>query len=197
MEIYKVTAIEEADYGCEECALGPKALVTFLCADNTVKKAEITEDWLAYTGIDVGKNVVWGADGKYRPVTKVAAAVILSEENGIKKIFATRRGYGEYKGKWEFPGGKTEAGETAKTALVREIKEELDTLIKVGEHIYTIQYDYPKFHLTMDCFFAEVAEGKLTLSEHTAAKWLTKETLYSVDWLPADLSLIEKLKEML
>ncbi|MBR4173166.1 MAG: (deoxy)nucleoside triphosphate pyrophosphohydrolase [Clostridia bacterium] len=196
MQFYKVSEIEEADYGCEECFAGAKALVTLENGAERIK-TEITEEWLAYTGIDTGKTVALGADGKYRPVVNVAAAVILREENKVKKIFATQRGYGEYKGKWEFPGGKTEAGETAKTALAREIKEELDTRIKVGEHICTAEYDYPKFHLTMECFFAEIIEGSLTLNEHSAAKWLTKENIESVDWLPADLEVTEKLKELL
>lgn len=121
---------------------------------------------------------------------EVVAAVI--ENQG--KIFATRRGYGDQKGGWEFPGGKMESGETAQEALVREIKEELDTEIEVGELIDTIEYDYPKFHLTMHCFFCSVKKGNLVLKEHEAAKWLTLETLDTVDWLPADRGLIEKIR---
>ena len=121
----------------------------------------------------------------------VVAAVIKDND----RIFATARGYGEYKGWWEFPGGKIEQGETPQQALIREIKEELDTEIRVGELIDTIEYDYPTFHLSMDCFWAEVVVGNLVLKEAAAAKWLTKETLDSVEWLPADITLIEKIKQ--
>lgn len=121
---------------------------------------------------------------------EVVAAVIKHEG----KIFATQRGYGEFEGGWEFPGGKMEAGETPQEALVREIMEELDTEIEVGELIDTVEYDYPKFHLTMHCFFCTVKTGHLVLKEHEAAKWLTFETLDTVDWLPADHGLIEKVR---
>ena len=121
---------------------------------------------------------------------KVVAAVIRDGN----RIFATARGYGEYKGWWEFPGGKIEAGETPEEALVREIREELDTEILVGALIDTIEYDYPTFHLSMDCFWAEVVAGRLVLKEAEDARWLTKETLESVQWLPADASLIEHIK---
>lgn len=121
----------------------------------------------------------------------VVAAVIKDND----RIFATARGYGEYKDWWEFPGGKIEQGETPQQALIREIKEELDTEIRVGELIDTIEYDYPTFHLSMDCFWAEVVAGNLVLKEAAAAKWLTKETLDSVEWLPADITLIEKIKQ--
>ncbi len=123
----------------------------------------------------------------------VVAAVIRKND----KIFATQRGYGEFKDGWEFPGGKIEEGETSEQALVREIKEELDTDIKVGKQIDTIEYDYPNFHLSMECFWCEIVKGGLELKEHEAARWLTKETLYSVDWLPADVSLIGKIKKEL
>lgn len=129
---------------------------------------------------------------------KVVAAVIKAEnENGEPIIFATQRGYGEFKGGWEFPGGKIEPGESAQNALIREIEEELDTEIIVGDLIDTIEYDYPTFHLSMDCFFASIKEGNLVLKEHEAAKWLTKDNLYSVDWLAADISLIEKIKKVI
>ncbi len=121
---------------------------------------------------------------------RVVAAVIRDGD----RIFATARGYGEYKGWWEFPGGKIEAGETPEEALVREIREELDTEIRVGVLIDTIEYDYPTFHLSMDCFWAEVVAGRLVLKEAEDARWLTKDTLESVQWLPADASLIEHIK---
>lgn len=121
---------------------------------------------------------------------RVVAAIIRDKD----KIFATQRGYGEFKDGWEFPGGKIEEGETPQDALKREIMEELDTEIKVGELIDTIGYDYPTFHLSMDCFWAEVITGHLVLKEAEAAKWLTKEQLDSVDWLPADVTLIDKIR---
>lgn len=120
---------------------------------------------------------------------RVVAAVIRESD----KIFATARGYGEFKGQWEFPGGKIEEGETPQQALVREIKEELETTITVGDLIGTIEYDYPTFHLSMDCFWCEVIEGELKLLEAEAAKWLTKEAIYSVQWLPADITIVEEI----
>ena len=117
-----------------------------------------------------------------------------SNENGEPIIFATQRGYGEFKDGWEFPGGKVEPGETSQQALVREIMEELDTEIKVGELIDTIEFDYPTFHLSMDCFWAEVTKGHLELKEAEAAKWLTRDQLDSVAWLPADVTLIDKIR---
>mgnify|MGYP001087155757 FL=1 len=124
---------------------------------------------------------------------EVVAAIIRHGD----KVFATQRGYGEFEGGWEFPGGKMEPGETPPQALIREIKEELDTEIEVGELIETVEYDYPKFHLTMHCFMCTVKSGHLVLKEHEAAKWLTKNTLDSVDWLPADEGIIDKIKQKL
>ena len=129
-----------------------------------------------------------------KTVKVVAAVITASNENGEKMIFATARGYGELKGGWEFPGGKVEPGETPQAALKREIMEELETEIEVGDLIETIKYDYPTFHLSMDCFWAQIVKGDLVLREHEAAKWLTKEQLESVDWLPADLGLVEKVR---
>ena len=124
---------------------------------------------------------------------RVVAAIII--KNG--KVFATQRGYGDFKGGWEFPGGKIDTGETPEEALVREIKEELDTEIEVIELLDTVEYDYPNFHLSMDCFICSIKSGDLVLKEHEAAQWLTKETLDSVNWLPADLGLIDKIREYL
>ncbi len=124
-----------------------------------------------------------------KKVINVAAAIIKAQN----QIFATQRGYGPFKDGWEFPGGKIEEGETPEQALVREIKEELDTEIEIGELVDIVEYDYPDFHLTMHCFMCTIKSGDLVLKEHEAAKWLTRETLYSVDWLPADKDLIDKL----
>jgi len=126
---------------------------------------------------------------------RVVAAVICDSIDNPSKIFATARGYGEFKGGWEFPGGKIEEGESSEQALKREIMEELDIEISVGELIHTIEYDYPAFHLSMDCFWCEVVSGDPVLKEHEAAKWVTKNELDSVDWLPADITLIDVLKE--
>ena len=124
---------------------------------------------------------------------RVAAAIIQNEN----QIFATQRGYGDFKDGWEFPGGKIEPGETPEEALAREIKEELDTEIAIGKLVYVVEYDYPQFHLTMNCYFCRVISGDLVLKEHEAARWLTKDTLDSVEWLPADVDLIERLRELL
>lgn len=117
------------------------------------------------------------------------AAIII--DNG--KYFATQRGYGEWKGYWEFPGGKIEVNETPENALKREIREELETEINVGDKVCTIEYDYPKFHLSMDCFYAKVSGGELILKEHEAAKWLSESEFGKVEWLPADKMIIEKI----
>lgn len=121
---------------------------------------------------------------------RVVAAVIRDGN----KIFATQRGYGELKGGWEFPGGKIEEGETPQEALKREIREELETEISVGDLIDTIEYDYPTFHLSMDCFWCEIVKGDLVLKEHEAAKWLDRDSIDNVEWLPADITLVEDIK---
>ena len=124
---------------------------------------------------------------------KVVAAIIIDGN----KVFATQRGYGEFKDGWEFPGGKVEEGETPQEALVREIREELDTEIEVGEHLDTVEYDYPKFHLSMDCFICTIKSGDLVLKEHEAAKWLTGKELNEVEWLEADKSILKYLNNYL
>lgn len=126
-------------------------------------------------------------------IIRVVAAVIQRKHNGSKQIFATQRGYGEFEGGWEFPGGKIEAGETPQKALIREIKEELDADIIVGDLIDTIEYDYLDFHLSMDCFWCELESEHVVLNEHEDAKWLSKAQLDSVDWLPADVTLVDKI----
>ncbi len=129
-------------------------------------------------------------------IIKVVAAVIKSlNDKGQTIILSTQRGYGEFKDSWEFPGGKIENGETPQEALKREIMEELDTQIKVGTLIDTIEYDYSDFHLSMDCFWCEIVRGNLVLKEHENAKWLTKEQLQDVEWLPADIKLIKNIRE--
>lgn len=130
-----------------------------------------------------------------KTIRVVAAVIKAVNENGEPIIFATQRGYGEFKGGWEFPGGKIEAGETPQEALKREIMEELDTEISVGTLIDTIEYDYPEFHLSMDCFWCKIISGDLVLKEHEVARWLTKNQLMDVEWLPADITLIGKIRE--
>ena len=129
-----------------------------------------------------------------KTVRVVAAIIMAVNEQGENMIFATQRGYGEFKDGWEFPGGKIEDGETPQEALKREIREELDTEIAVGELLDTVEYDYPAFHLSMDCFWCTIVSGELVLKEHEAARWLTKEQLGEVGWLPADISLVEKIR---
>jgi 8-oxo-dGTP diphosphatase len=136
--------------------------------------------------------------GGYMKTVKVVAAIIKAvNENGETIIFATQRGYGDFKGGWEFPGGKIESGETPQEALKREIIEELDTEVSVGELMDTVEYDYPQFHLSMDCFWCQIVRGNLVLKEHEAARWLTKDELNNVEWLPADITLIEKIRNLL
>lgn len=130
-----------------------------------------------------------------KTIRVVAAIIKAVNENGKPIIFATQRGYGDFKGGWEFPGGKIEEGETPQEALVREIREELETEIAVGGLIDTIEYDYPTFHLSMDCFWTEIVSGELVLTEHEASKWLMIDELDSVEWLPADITLIDKIRK--
>lgn len=125
---------------------------------------------------------------------KVVAAVISDSLENPKKFLATARGYGEFKGKWEFPGGKIEVGETSQQALVREIQEELNVKIKVCDLIDTVEFDYPKFHLSMKCFLCVIVDGEIIFKGAEDAKWLDKNELYSVDWLPADRIIVERLK---
>lgn len=133
----------------------------------------------------------WRSDKNDMKTIRVVAGVIRRKN----KIFATARGYGEFRGQWEFPGGKIEAGETPEMALIREIKEELETEIKVGDFIQTIEYDYPTFHLSMDCFWCEIVKGNLVLKEAEDARWLTKDQLYDVKWLPADIKIIDRIEK--
>ncbi|MFA9421954.1 MAG: (deoxy)nucleoside triphosphate pyrophosphohydrolase [Sedimentibacter sp.] len=128
---------------------------------------------------------------------EVVAAVIKGNGENENKIFATQRGYGEFKGMWEFPGGKMEPNESREDALKREIEEELNTEISICDFIQTIEYDYPEFHLTMHCFLCEVVSGELTLLEHEDSKWLSADELHSVDWLPADIDVLGKVVEYL
>lgn len=129
-----------------------------------------------------------------KTVRVVAAVIKAINADGEPIVFATQRGYGDFKGGWEFPGGKIEEGETPQEALKREILEELDTKIAVGDLIDTIEYDYPTFHLSMDCFWCEIVRGDLVLKEHAEARWLKKTQLQEVEWLPADMVLIEQLE---
>ena len=121
---------------------------------------------------------------------KVVAAIIRKDN----KVFATQRGYGDYKDWWEFPGGKVEPGETPEDAIVREIREELDTVITVERFLTTVEHDYPEFHLSMDCYWAKIESGRLTLLEHEAARWLPLDDLWQVRWLPADVKVVEAIE---
>ena len=132
-----------------------------------------------------------------KTIRVVAAIMKALNENGETIIFATQRGYGDFKGGWEFPGGKIESGETPQQALKREIKEELEAQIEVGELLHTVEYDYPTFHLTMHCFVCTLLDNTIHLNEHQAAKWLNSDTIDSVEWLPADVEVAEKVKKIL
>lgn len=197
MNLHKIIDITEADFGCEEHLDGPHAVLVFEDGD----RLEVSEMWIAEQGIKEGKYIWIREDGSYLKAVRVVGAIIEAEkktgDKTEKMIFATQRGYGDFKDGWEFPGGKIEEGETPEEAIVREIKEELDTDIQVERYVDTIEYDYPEFHLSMDCFLCSIVEGDLVLKEHEAAKWLTKATLDSVDWLPADITIIEKVRELL
>ncbi len=187
MGLYKIVDITEADFGCEEHFDGPHAMLRFEDGSGV----EVTEKWIVDNGIVEGKNVWIGDDGKVNKAIEVVAAVIRHGD----KIFATQRGYGEFKDMWEFPGGKMEPGEAPEAALVREIKEELDTDIEVGEHIVTVDSDYVSFHITMHVYWCSILSGELTLLEHEAAKWLCidDDLPGAVDWLPADMEVVEKI----
>ena len=132
-----------------------------------------------------------------KTISVVAAVIIRTASDGTKEVFATQRGYGEFKDGWEFPGGKIESGESPESALAREIREELATEISVGAYIDTIEYDYPAFHLSMRCYECTVISGKLELLEHENAAWLTRESLRSVKWLPADITILDKVEELI
>ena len=217
MSVHRIRDILEADYGCEECPPdGPHALLV-LEDDNRI---EVSEKWIAEQGIEEGKQVWISEDGTVRKAIHVVAAVILAELSGVadmpddwsksdvkasvqpddsrvRKVFATQRGYGDFKDGWEFPGGKVEPDETPEQAVIREIREELDTEIEVERYFDTIEYDYPEFHLSMDCFLCRIISGDLILKEHEAARWLSREELDSVDWLPADVTIMDEVRELL
>ena len=207
MTIYTIQQITDPDYGCEETRRpGPAALLK-LCPDTGagaeagadanagVRYFEVPERVIAEQGLAEGKKVTFGADGAIRKYVRVVAAVIRDPKRHPGRIFATARGYGEYKGWWEFPGGKIEAGETPEEAIVREIREELAATIRVSELFLTVEYDYERFHLSMDCFYAEVAAGKLTLREAAEARWLAPEEFGDVRWLPADREVVRRMMD--
>ena len=125
----------------------------------------------------------------------VVAAIIKRQTGQRTEVFATQRGYGDYKDWWEFPGGKVEAGEAPEDALIREIREELAIEIAVDDHLCTVEYDYPEFHLSMDCYYCHTKSGDIKLLEHEAARWLTLDNLKSVHWLPADIEVVERIRQ--
>lgn len=170
------------------------ALVEPLSDSTSNGKEELLQETVAEYLKQEGFVTAFSEDGVSFSVAEKQIEVVAAIIREGDRIFATQRGYGEFKDGWEFPGGKVEPGETPQQALVREIREELDTEIEVEELVDTVEYDYPNFHLTMHCYFCVIKSGKLVLREHEAARWLTKETLDSVDWLPADEGLIGKLK---
>ena len=198
MDIYLVEQITEPDFGCEESVRKePMALLRLSkLASNSEDKRyiEVSENKLSDEGISEGKKVCFTDNGALKKYVSVVAAIITKNVDGLEKIFATQRGYGDYKDGWEFPGGKVEPGETPEAAIVREIKEELDTDIVVDEYIGTVEYDYPKFYLSMRCYKCSIKSGSLVLKEHEAAKWLSINEIDSVDWLPADIEVVDILR---
>ena len=197
MDIFTIIKITDPDYGCEETHRAEPTALLKLREEpsDDVRYVEVPERVLAEQGLKEGKKVTFATDGTIRKYVRVVAAVIRDPKEHPGRVFATARGYGEYKGWWEFPGGKIEAGETPKEALKREIREELTATVKVGELIKTVEYDYEKFHLSMDCFYAEVTAGQLKLKEAAEARWLSEAELDEVSWLPADLILVEEMKD--
>ncbi len=200
MKVYVVEQITEADYGCEDTGRKePMALLKLRdlspeSEPEPIRYVELSEADISKQGIVEGKKVCFNAEGNIKKYVNVVAAVIYKNENGVEKIFATQRGYGDYKDGWEFPGGKVEPKETPEDAIVREIKEELDTDINVEEYIGTVEYDYPTFYLSMRCFRCTIESGSLILKEHEAAKWLKMDELDSVDWLPADIEVVKMIR---
>ncbi len=192
MDIYNVERISEADYGCEETGRKEAMALLKLRAGEEERYYELSEAEISRQGIREGKKVIITSEGRLLKYVRVVAAVIRKDD----KIFATARGYGDYKGWWEFPGGKIEEGETPQEALAREIREELTAEINVEELIRTIEYDYPEFHLSMDCFWASIKAGRLELKEAEDARWLCASDIEDVKWLPADLMLINDIKYM-
>ena len=190
MDIYNVERISEADYGCEETGRKEAMALLKLRAGEEERYYELSEAEISRQGIREGKKVIITSEGRLLKYVRVVAAVIRKDD----KIFATARGYGDYKGWWEFPGGKIEEGETPQEALAREIREELTAEINVEELIRTIEYDYPEFHLSMDCFWASIKAGRLELKEAEDARWLCASDIEDVKWLPADLMLIEDIR---
>ena len=168
MSLHKIIDITEADFGCEEHTDGPHAVLVFEDGD----RIEVSEKWIAEQEIKEGKYIWLRNDGSYLKAVRVVGAIIMAEKDSKddtdqgKMLFATQRGYGNLKDGWEFPGGKIEEGEKPEEAIVREIREELDTVIKVEKYVDTIEYDYPEFHLSMDCFLCSIVEGDLVLKEH-------------------------------
>ena len=197
-EKYTVKEIYEADFGCEGIPEGEslKVNITIENEEGLLETLFVEDAYLIQQKIDVGTVVIKETKENVTTLKKVIEVVAAIIQDG-NKIFATQRGYGEFKGGWEFPGGKIEEGETPQEALKREIMEELDTKISVGKLLHTVEYDYPAFHLTMHCFWCTVQSGDLVLKEHEAAKWLTKATLNSVEWLPADEELVIMIQETL